>query len=172
MNKEVEEYITKNYYELLSISKKVTRGHELSQELLHEVLLQLMEKKCIKLKKYDDNNIKYYITAIIKINWISRTSPFFYRIRKERITYQELKYDMEIIDTQQEDFERQQLFDILEQEFTELDWFKKSLMEMYLTLGSLKKVSTKTQIPLTSIARYIKESKTQIRDNVKKNIEK
>ena len=170
MNKEVEEYITKNYYELLSISKKVTRGHELSQELLHEVLLQLMEKKSIKLKKYDDNNIKYYITAIIKINWVSRTSPFFYRIRKERITYQELKYDMEIIDTQQEDFERQQLFDILEQEFTELDWFKKSLMEMYLTLGSLKKVSTKTQIPLTSIARYIKESKTQIRDNVKKNI--
>lgn len=170
MNKKIEEYISKNYYELLNISKKVTKGHELSQELLHEVFLQLMEKKCIKLRKYDDNNIKYYITAIVRINWNSRTSPFYYRIRKERFLYSELTYDMEIMDTEQEAFERQHLFDILEQEFTELDWFKKSLMEMYLTLGSLKKVSLKTTIPLTSIARYIKESKTQIRENIKKNL--
>jgi DNA-directed RNA polymerase specialized sigma subunit len=68
--------------------------------------------------------------------------------------------------TEQESFEKQELYDILEKEFTELDWFRKSLMEMYLTLGSLKKVSQKTTIPLSSISRYIKESKEQIKTNI------
>ena len=165
MNCKVEEYIKNNYYILLGISKKITKGNELHQELLHEVIVQLYEKKIINLKEYDDDSIRYYITAVLRINWYSRTSPFYYRIRKERATYTELTFDMSYT-TEQESFEKQELFDILEREFTELDWFRKSLMEMYLTLGSLKKVSQKTTIPLSSISRYIKESKEQIKTNI------
>ena len=132
---------------------------------MHEVIVQLYEKKVINLKEYDDDSIRYYITAVLRINWYSRTSPFYYRIRKERATYTELTFDMSY-ETEQESFEKQELFDILEREFTELDWFRKSLMEMYLTLGSLKKVSQKTTIPLSSISRYIKESKEQIKTNI------
>jgi hypothetical protein len=166
----IEDYIAKNYYVLNGISKNITKGHELHQELLQEVILQILERDNIVLKNYTDNDIKYYITAALKINWHSKTSPFYYKIRKERCTYTELSFDLEH-DTEQESFEKQQLFDILEQEFTELDWFRKSLMEMYLTLGSLKKVSQKTTIPLTSISRYIKESKEQIKNNIKNNYE-
>jgi hypothetical protein len=165
MNCKVEEYIKNNYYILLNISKKITKGNELHQELLHEVIVQLYEKKVINLKEYDDDSIRYYITAVLRINWYSRTSPFYYRIRKERATYTELTFDMSY-ETEQESFEKQELYDILEKEFTELDWFRKSLMEMYLTLGSLKKVSQKTTIPLSSISRYIKESKEQIKTNI------
>ena len=165
MNCKVEEYIKNNYYILLGISKKITKGNELHQELLHEVIVQLYEKKVINLKEYDDDSIRYYITAVLRINWYSRTSPFYYRIRKERATYTELTFDMSYT-TEQESFEKQELYDILEKEFTELDWFRKSLMEMYLTLGSLKKVSQKTTIPLSSISRYIKESKEQIKTNI------
>jgi len=165
MNCKVEEYIKNNYYILLGISKKITKGNELHQELLHEVIIQLYEKKIINLKEYDDDSIRYYITAVLRINWYSRTSPFYYRIRKERATYTELTFDMSYT-TEQESFEKQELYDILEKEFTELDWFRKSLMEMYLTLGSLKKVSQKTTIPLSSISRYIKESKEQIKTNI------
>jgi hypothetical protein len=125
----------------------------------------LYEKKVINLKQYDDDSIRYYITAVLRINWYSKTSPFYYKIRKERATYTELTFDMSYT-TEQESFEKQELFDILEREFTELDWFRKSLMEMYLTLGSLKKVSQKTTIPLSSISRYIKESKEQIKTNI------
>jgi hypothetical protein len=165
MNCKVEEYIKNNYYILLGISKKITKGNELHQELLHEVIVQLYEKKVINLKQYDDDSIRYYITAVLRINWYSKTSPFYYKIRKERATYTELTFDMSYT-TEQESFEKQELFDILEREFTELDWFRKSLMEMYLTLGSLKKVSQKTTIPLSSISRYIKESKEQIKTNI------
>jgi hypothetical protein len=170
MNLLIEDYINKNYYVLLGISKKITKGHELHQELLHEVFIQLYDKKVINLREYDDDNIRYYITAVLRINWYSRTSPFYYRIRKEAASYTELTFDM-AYESEQEAFEKQELYDILEKEFTELDWFRKSLMEMYLTLGSLKKVSQKTTIPLTSISRYIKESKEQIKNNIKTNYE-
>lgn len=170
MNCKIEEYISNNYHELLRISKAITKGHQLHQELLHEVILQLYDKEVIKLKKWDDNDIKYYITAILRINWNSKTSPFYYKIRKETFNWTELTHTIEEIETEQEAFEKQQLFDILEQSFCDLNWFHKSLMEMYLTLGSLKKVSTKTTIPITSISRYIKEAKTEIKDTIEKQM--
>ena len=70
----------------------------------------------------------------------------------------------------QENFEKQIIFDILEQEWCELDWFRKSLFEMYMTLGSIKKVSKKTTIPISSISNYLKESRTLIKYNVLKKL--
>ena len=70
------------------------------------------------------------------------------------------------MEAEQETFESEQLFQILEEQYSELDWFRKSILDMYLTLNSLKAVSRKTTIPLTSISRYIKEGKAQIKNNV------
>jgi hypothetical protein len=66
----------------------------------------------------------------------------------------------------QENFEKEIIFTILEQEWCELDWFRKALFEMYMTLGSMKKVSKKTSIPISSISNYLKESRNQIKTNV------
>jgi hypothetical protein len=51
-----------------------------------------------------------------------------------------------------------------------LDWFRKAILNHYLVLNSLKAVSKKTTIPLTSISRYIKEGKEQIKTNVLKRL--
>jgi RNA polymerase sigma factor (sigma-70 family) len=166
MNREIEKYITTNYYELFKITKKITKNHELSQDLLHEVILQLYNKGHIILQEYSNDQIKYYIVSIIRINWHSNTSPFYYKIRKESSKYTNIEEIFDLADETQLDFEKQQLFDILEQSWCELDWFRKSLFEMYLTLGSMKKVSKQTRIPLSSISRYLKESKEQIKNNI------
>lgn len=166
MNREIEKYITTNYYELFKITKKITKNHELSQDLLHEVILQLYNKGNIILQEYSNDQIKYYIVSIIRINWHSNTSPFYYKIRKESSKYTNIDEIYDLADESQLDFEKQQLFDILEQSWCELDWFRKSLFEMYLTLGSMKKVSKQTRIPLSSISRYLKESKEQIKNNI------
>jgi hypothetical protein len=76
------------------------------------------------------------------------------------------------MESEQEVFESEQLFQLLEENYAELDWFRKSLLDMYLTLNSLKAVSRKTTIPLTSISRYIKEGKEQIRANVLEKLNK
>lgn len=166
MNREIEKYITTNYYELLNIAKKITKNNELSQDLLHEVILQLYNKENIILREYCPEQIKYYIVSIIRINWCSTTSPFYYKMRKESSKYTNIEEVFNLADDTQLEFEKQQLFDILEESWTELDWFRKSLFEMYLTLGSMKKVSKQTRIPVSSISRYLKESKDQIKLNI------
>ena len=165
MNKIIECYITTNYYELFNIAKKITKNHSLSQDLLHEVILQLYNKETIILNQYDDNQIKYYIVSIMRINWHSNTSPFYYKIRREFKMYSDLS-DVLSMPDDQENFEKEIIFTILEQEWCELDWFRKALFEMYMTLGSMKKVSKKTSIPISSISNYLKESKNQIKTNV------
>jgi DNA-directed RNA polymerase specialized sigma24 family protein len=167
MRKEVEDYITRNYYHLLTIAKKLTKGDQLSQDLLHEVILQLYDKEDIILKSYDDNSIKYYIVAIMRINYYSKTSPFFYKIRRERTlmtvditTCWDMSYE-------QESFESEELYQLLEEEYCELNWFKKSLLDMYLSLNSsMKAVSRKTNIPIQSISRYIKETRQEVKTNI------
>jgi hypothetical protein len=159
MNKEIESYLTRHYYTLLNISKKITKtDEETSRELLHEVILQLYSREQIILKEYSDDCIKYYITSIMRVNYYSKTSPYHYRIRKERQKYSDLSEALNM-ESDQEEFEKQNIFDILEISYTELNWFHKSLMDLYMTLGSLKKVSQKTNIPLTSVSRYITEAR-------------
>jgi hypothetical protein len=69
-------------------------------------------------------------------------------------------------------FSNHELYDIMETEWTELNWFHKIIFQKWITLGSLKKVSIDTKIPLTSIARYVKETKTMIKENTFKKINK
>jgi hypothetical protein len=166
MDKRIECFITRNYYELLKIAKKITKkDEETSRELLHEIVLQLYSRDEIILKDYGDDSIRYYITSIMRVNYYSSTSPYYYRIRKERCNYAELT-EVFHMEQEQEEFETEMIYKLLEQSYSDMDWFSKSLMDMYLTLGSLKKVSIKTTIPLTSISRYINTSKEQIRTEV------
>lgn len=166
MQKQIESFITKNYYELFSIAKKITKGHHLTKDLLHEVVLQLYDRNDITLHSYEDNTIKYFIVAIIRTNWYSKTSPFYYKIRRESALYVDLKEVLDMED-EQEAFEKEHILCTLEEGWADLDWFHKSLFEMYMCLGSMNKVSKKTKIPLSSIRRYIKESRIEIIDKFK-----
>ncbi len=164
MKIEIETYITKHYYELLEICNKITKHNTLAGDLLNDVLLQLYDKENIKLDKLDDNNIKYYIIKCLTINWYSKTSPFYRKIRLESSRYSELFEVSNLIDDDNL-FTSHELFEIMETEWTEVEWFHKIIFQKWMTLGSLKKVSIDTRIPLTSIARYVKETKTTIKEN-------
>jgi len=121
MNQQIELYLSKNYYVLLNIAKKITKQSELSQDLLHEIILQLYDKDEIKL----------------------------------RLSYE------------QEEFESEELLQLLEIEYANLDWFKKSLLDLYLSLNSsMKAVSRKTNIPTQSISRYMKETRNTVITNI------
>lgn len=168
MKQQITNYINNNFNNLQQIVKNITRNHELGDDLLQEVIIQLYEKKEIVLHNYEDDTIKYYLIKIIKINWYSKTSPFHYKIRKESENYSELTYQhLNCMDNSQEEIlEYEKLLSDVEREFAELNWFSKRLFELYLTLGSLKKVSNQTQIPIASVGRYIREIKQEIKQNL------
>jgi len=171
MRKEIECFLNRNYYQLLTISKKITKNDQLSQDLLHECILQLYDKNDIKLNNYDDNSIKYYITAVMRINYYSKTSPFFYKIKRERILMTVDITSCWDMSYEQEEFETEEMYQLLEMNYAELDWFKKSLLDLYLSLNSsMKAVSRKTRIPISSISRYIKEIRTETKNNILKKL--
>jgi hypothetical protein len=171
MKIEIEQYIAKNYYELLNICNKITKNDSFAGDLLNDVLLQLYDKKEINLNKLDDNSIKYYIVKCLTINWYSKTSPFYRKVRRESTLYNELFEVSNLIDTD-DVFKQHHILEIIETEFTEMNWFHKIIFEKYMVLGSLKKVSTDTKIPLTSIARYVRETKQVIKHNTFKKMNK
>lgn len=163
MRLELDNYISRHYYTLLSISFKYTKNNDWASELLHEVILQLYNKNELKLK-LDDNSIKYYIIRMLMVNWCFPSSPFYIKYKKHNYTHVDLKEAMII--TNDETTDDHNFMDILEQEFSDTFWFSKILFEKWILLGSLKKVSEDTKIPLTSVKRYIKETKTEIKLNV------
>lgn len=177
MNCNIEKYIINNFKELQSIANKITKGNEIANELLQECLLQLYEKESVELRDYSEASIKYYITAIMRINYQSKTSPFHYRIRKESQNYLELYddyiyeplYDFE--DEYQTAFEKEKIISILEEEYIRLDWSGQTIFDLYIVLGSIKKVAKKTRIPVSNVARYIKEIRTKIKSNMISRLE-
>jgi hypothetical protein len=160
---EINHYVTNNYYKLLKIAEKYTKNKDWGSELLHEVLLQLFEKKELKLN-LDDNSIKCYIIRMLMVNWCYPSSPFYKKYKKDNITHVELTEAMQMT-IQQTELDSHRFMDILEEEFSEVNWFNKLIFEKYLTLGSLKKVSMDTTITLPSIGRYVKETKAQVKLN-------
>lgn len=177
MKIELEQYITRNYYELLAICKKYTSADSLSRnnsdewahELLHEVILQLYNQKEYA-GKTDNNSIKYYIVRIIMVNWCYPTSPFFRKFKTPLRNSTGLK-GIEIYPEEQEAFQSEEFYRLLEENYSELSWFHKSLFDMYLSLNkSMIAVSRKTNIPFQSISRYIKEARKQVKTNVIKGL--
>ena len=171
MKIEIERYITKNYYELLNICNKITKNDSFAGDLLNDVILQLYDRENIKLNKLDDNSIKYYIIKCLTINWYSKTSPFYRKVRRESTLYNEL-FDVPNLIDNDDVFKEHHILEIIETEFTEMNWFHKIIFEKYMVLGSLKKVSTDTRIPLTSVARYVKETRQVIKLNTFRKLDK
>jgi len=143
----------------------MTKHSSWAEDLLNDVLLQLWEKDDIKLTKLDDNTIKYYIIRCITTNWYSETSPFYRKIKRESSLYSDLK---DITDSATNDVELEQhiMMDTLEEEYGALGWFQKDLLSRYLILGSYKKVSQQTRIPLNSVHNYVKQAKIELKENV------
>jgi hypothetical protein len=170
MRKEINCYINRRYYDLLKITKKITNNHQLSQDLLHEVFFQVLNRDEIVLNSYDDDTLRYYFVSIIRINWISKTSPFYYKVKKEIDKYQEFSYDNEIEESQY-DWERENLIQAMEISYSELNFYQKGLMDMYMILGSVNKVSEQTEIPKSSVIKTIRKAKDTIRINTLNRIE-
>jgi DNA-directed RNA polymerase specialized sigma24 family protein len=166
---EIEEYVIKNYNDLKSICLKMTKHSSWAEDLLNDVLLQLWEKEDIKLIKLDDNSIKYYIVRCITTNWYSETSPFYRKVKRESSLYSDLK-DIADVPVEDNELSEHSVMNVLEEEYGALGWFQKDLLSRYLILGSYKKVSQQTRIPLNSVHNYVKSAKQELKANVFKKL--
>jgi len=117
----------------------------------------------------DNASIKYYLIRCITTNWYSETSPFFRKVKRESSLYNEIK-DIPDVPNHNEEIKQQRMMDLMEEEFSMLGWFHKEVFSDYLILGSYRRVSEKTRIPLTSIKNYVHQAKNEVKQNVFKRI--
>lgn len=170
MRSKIDCYITRHYYTLLKITKKITGNHQLSEDLLHEVFFQVLNKDKVILTSYDDDTLRYYFVSIIRINWISETAPFRRKMTKNNQKLVEFSYNDDI-PQEHYDWERENLIQAMEISFTELNFFQKGLLELYMVLGSVNKVAAQTDIPKSSIIKQVRKAKDIIRVNTLNRIE-
>ena len=164
-------YLKNHYQTLVEISQNITNGKiDEAQELLHTVIVYLLERHPGNFDKFNTNNdFKYYISRCLYISWKSKTSQYYRNNKKETQFW--VEYDPKYNNSQIEEATELEKMDFMEQvekEFTELDILRKGILSLYLQLGSMKKVAQQTKIPLSSVSRYIREA----REIIKKKLDK
>lgn len=167
MNQNLNRYLTENYYVLKKIALNITNGNsDMAGELLHTVLLNLIEREPTNFSKFNDSDFKFYIIRCLSINWNSTTAPFYKHFRKPVESWDELH--SELLEMQDDEYEqnKEELIQLVENEFAELDILHKGILELYLSQGSLLRVSRKTKIPVSSISRYVQEARAIIKNNI------
>lgn len=175
MKDKVIEFYAENYTRLRGIAKSYVLNDNIADELIQEVFLQVSEKNEIKLHNGKDETILKWLTQIIKINAISKTSRFYYKFIKPTKPFADI--DEEVMEkhntTLYEDnyiYNKEDTFVALEDSLCEIDWFHRGMFELYMSLGSYKSVKEVSYIPLQSVKRYVQQAKEELKNKITKKL--
>ena len=153
-----------HHNDLLETTGTICKSPDDTGDLYSCVVEQLL-KKPKKIDEIPDSQKKYYFIKVVKQNWHSKTSPYHYQYRKPT------QHHRPIIDNlteQIEDEEYEETIPTMEWvEKTlneEFDWYERDLFKLWVEMGTLTNVSKKTQIPLNSVGRHIKQIKIKLKE--------
>lgn len=104
----MDEYITKNYTRLKNKVKAVTKNHQNSDDLFNDLLTNLLEKPSeYQQDLIDKNKVENWLMASAKMQFLSKTSPFYYRYKKFNKDTSELYEDYYTSDDEVEDMSKE-----------------------------------------------------------------
>jgi hypothetical protein len=154
------EWINRNYKDLLHIVENIVKDRGDIDDLFHCVMEQLL--KGGKLDGMKDKERVYYFIRVLKNNYFSKTSPYYYQYKKN--PHREEFKDIEFFEPQPDVEYTEELPDIewVNKQLSHLEWFDRDLFLLWMELGSLTAVSRKTTIPLNSVGRYINQTKQML----------
>ena len=169
MRNNVDIWISNYYKDISDMSKNITKGHNDSDELLHNCLEQLMSKS-EQLSNLKDKELKWFFSRILYTNWNSKTSPYHYQFRKHFQNTSELTIDP-TIKNPNEQIEAKLL---IEEQLKQIDnilrdmkWFDRALFKKYYDEGySYQRLANKTGISYHTIASTIRRVKKVIKSKI------
>ena len=156
------DYINNNYDDLHQIVSNITKGHQDTDDLMSEVILQIAKKP----PKIQEDQFKYYFIRVVKNNWFSKTSRFHYNVRRKLYDHNVVE-DNTILENIEEDepyVENTPTLEWVKKEVDNMFWFKRDLFLLWLDLGTLTQLSKNTTIPLNTCSRYIREIKQELQE--------
>lgn len=145
-----------------NICRKITRGNSLWNDLYQEsilAILELPEKKFAEIKC-----LECFFIKIADRNWNSSTSPFYYKYRK--IKTEQLTANVERGEEEGEEEKKEYEISRINKIISDSHWYDRELFNLFLKLGSRRKVALKTGIPETSVKRTIREMKKKIKNSL------
>lgn len=164
---DTRQWLTKNYTELLNITKKVVKNESEVDDVFQCVVEQVLLKDK-KLDNIDDKQKLYYFIRVVKNNYYSKTSSYYYQYKKSsthNLQFDETIYENIPVEPYNETLPTMEW---VNGQLKELDWFSRDLFLLWLEMGSLTAVSKQTTIPLNSVGRYIKDIKTILKERWQK----
>lgn len=164
---DTRQWLTKNYTELLNITKKVVKNESEVDDVFQCVVEQVLLKDK-KLDTIDDKQKLYYFIRVVKNNYYSKTSSYYYQYKKSsthNLQFDETIYENIPVEPYKENLPTMEW---VNEQLKELDWFSRDLFLLWLDMGSLTAVSKQTTIPLNSVGRYIKDIKIILKERWQK----
>jgi hypothetical protein len=154
------EWLGLNYYELEQITHNIVKDKNEVGDLLHCVIEQILKKNALD-AMVERERIFYFI-RVLKNNYFSKTSPYFYQYKKKGL--QETIFDPEYYQNIPDESYTEEVPTIewVYKELEHLSWFDRDLFLLWMELGTLTAVSKKTTIPLNSVGRYINQIKLNL----------
>jgi hypothetical protein len=164
---DTRQWLTKNYTELLNITKKVVKNESEVDDVFQCVVEQVLLKDK-KLDTIDDKQKLYYFIRVVKNNYYSKTSSYYYQYKKSsthNLQFDETIYENIPVEPYKENLPTMEW---VNEQLKDLDWFSRDLFLLWLDMGSLTAVSKQTTIPLNSVGRYIKDIKIILKERWQK----
>jgi hypothetical protein len=154
------EYLSKDYEELVKASKKITGNSDLHLDLLHYAIEEMSNKQNIQ-GIVDSGGARFYCIRIMMTQWRSQTGPFYRQfVRANNLS--DIS-SMDIPEVTETPLDMQKINSIIEA----LPWYDKELFKIY-TEGShnFSTLAKETGIPRTSIGLTINRVKKHIKRNL------
>lgn len=174
----IENFMKENYNQLKKASINISKGHELSEDLLHYSIEALLQKENLQ-EILDSGGAYFYIIRVMMNSWKSYTSPFYKNFRNkcqnDDILYLiqeegfQPKRKMFILPSEEvgEDI-TMTIYNKMMAELNKLNWYDRELFLLYVkenhTISSLSK---ETHIPRTSVSKTINNVRKHLKNKVK-----
>ena len=132
-------------------------GNDDLKSELFLVLCNQPESKIIELK--DKNQLMFFCTGIVQRMVFQKGSKFHRTYRKHSVEFNE-NDEQEL---EQYDVEKDKLLDRVEQGLeNDLHWVERSMISLYLSKGSMTKISQDVKLPVVQVRKIMKAARTKI----------
>lgn len=162
----INNWTNTNYSSLLTAAKKISDNSELSNELLHYSLEQLLLKPNVQ-EIVDSGGAQFWVIRTMLNSWRSTTSAFYTIYRKNLYNTEDISY----LANEVADEEPQDTFEIsaaLKKELDALYWYDRDLFNMYVDEShTISSLSRATKIPRTSISLTINRVRAYLKTKIK-----
>jgi hypothetical protein len=154
----IKEWTDNNYSPLKDACKRIAEGNELSEELLHYVLSEFLDKPDVQ-KIVMSGGAFFFCLRMATNSWKSTTSPFYRMYRDPNMQC----VIPDIPEPEEEEDNSESLWKHAQEKINELGWYEKELLQVYAeNNGNASLVSRLTKIPRTSINLTIRKVKLHI----------